>query len=383
MENISVIAYLRKDRIDASGKAPLYLKVYVGEKLMHSESLSHKVDIKYWDDKSHKVKFSHPNSKLINLKISNKINELENSFLQNEVMGFKNTKARIKRLAKGEDYSRDFIQYCRERIAIRYPRPDQGETRRTYQSELTKISEFQSNISLGDIDYDFLARYKQWMISKRSNSENTIWKTFKFLNTFINDAIKNSIIKSNPFDEFNRGTYVQKNRRYLELSDCDKIHNLLLDRELPERLKLVGFYYLFMCYTGFRFQDATVFFNYDNHVINDERIIIETQKSNSTVNLLIHSRLRSVLDVIKNHPLKISNKEFNSYTKVLATMAGIELEITAHTGRHTFGATLAELNIPIERAQKLLGHKDKKSTEIYYHIKNKNLDDEMMKWDLH
>jgi len=62
-------------------------------------------------------------------------------------------------------------------------------------------------------------------------------------------------------------------------------------------------------------------------------------------------------------------------------MSGIDIKMTAHTGRHTFGATMAELDVPIERAQKLLGHKDRRSTSIYYHIKNKSLDIEMDKWD--
>ena len=62
-------------------------------------------------------------------------------------------------------------------------------------------------------------------------------------------------------------------------------------------------------------------------------------------------------------------------------MCSIDINLTAHVGRHTFGATLADMDVPIERAQKLLGHRDKKSTEVYYHIKNKVLDEEMMKWN--
>ena len=65
----------------------------------------------------------------------------------------------------------------------------------------------------------------------------------------------------------------------------------------------------------------------------------------------------------------------------LATMTNIQIAITAHTGRHTFGATLAEMDVPIKKAQNLLGHRDLKSTQIYYHIKNKSLDTEMEKWN--
>ena len=61
-------------------------------------------------------------------------------------------------------------------------------------------------------------------------------------------------------------------------------------------------------------------------------------------------------------------------------MAGIgHIKLTCHVGRHTFGGLLAEMEIPEEQAQKLLAHKDIRSTRVYYHIKAKNLDNAMDK----
>lgn len=197
----------------------------------------------------------------------------------------------------------------------------------------------------------------------------------------LNDAIKiGGFIKQNPFKEFDRGKYKHGKRNFLEIVDCDKIHELMT-KEIPDLLRVIAAYYLFMCYTGLRFTDATKQFKPTIHILNDERIIINTGKFNEDVNLLIHNRLRAVLSIVINNPLKITNKDFNKYLKVVATMCSIEINLTAHVGRHTFGATLAEMDVPIERAQKLLGHRDKKSTEIYYHIKNKVLDQEMAKWN--
>ena len=380
MGNLSVVPLLLKHRVDKSGRSQIIIRVYLKSKVICNESTGKKVTAAQWDDDRREVKKSTPNSAMINGIIKKRVLDLEQQFIENEFLGNKLTKSRIIKITKGEDPGKDFIQYCNSRLPERYPKESQKETRRSYYGEITKLQAFQKDISFGDIDAHFLIRYKAWLINDRQNSDNTVWKAFKFINTMLNDAITGGYLKENPFKDFNRGKYVQGGRDFLNISDCDKIHELMLT-DIPDRLRLIAGYYLFMCYTGFRFQDATKFFIYDEHVINNERIILDTQKSNTEVNIIIHKRLRIVLDFIKNHPLNISNKEFNSYTKVLATMAKIDITMTAHTGRHTFGATLAELDIPIEKAQKLLGHKDKKSTEIYYHIKNKSLDNEMLKWD--
>mgnify|MGYP000930034284 CR=1 FL=1 len=117
---------------------------------------------------------------------------------------------------------------------------------------------------------------------------------------------KLGLIKHNPFKDFDRGKYKQGKRNYLEIIDCDKIHELIA-KEIPDLLREISAYYLFMCYTGLRFSDATRQFKPTIHILNDERIIINTGKFNEDVNLLIHDRLRSVLDIVIKNPLNITN----------------------------------------------------------------------------
>lgn len=381
MGNLSIIPVLLKQRTNKVGKASIVIRVYLDRNPIAYENLSHKVSIDNWDKAKREVKRSAPNAILINAAIKKRIAELEAQFLQYKLLGNTLTKNKIQKLVKGADPGKDFYQFCTEQITLRYPKEEQHETRRTYNTEISKIKKFRKELCFGDIDYQFLTEYKAYMINTLGNSDNTIWKAFKFISTMINIAIKTGgYIKESPFKDFDRGHYQQGKRNYLTIEDCDKIHSFI-QATIPDQLKRVGYYYLFMCYTGLRFQDALYRFNYDQHVIDDERIIIDTQKCDVEVNLYIHQRLKIVLDFIRVNPLKICNKDYNKYLKVLGTMAGITIDLTAHVGRHTFGTTLADLDIPIERAQKLLGHKDKKSTEIYYHIRNKLLDQEMMKWD--
>ncbi|MDF1829402.1 tyrosine-type recombinase/integrase [Cycloclasticus pugetii] len=48
--------------------------------------------------------------------------------------------------------------------------------------------------------------------------------------------------------------------------------------------------------------------------------------------------------------------------------------VTSHTLRHSFATHLLEAGTNIRVVQKLLGHKDVKTTEIYTHVLQENMD---------
>jgi site-specific recombinase XerD len=52
---------------------------------------------------------------------------------------------------------------------------------------------------------------------------------------------------------------------------------------------------------------------------------------------------------------------------------GIDKRITSHTLRHSFATHLLEAGTNIRVVQKLLGHADVKTTEIYTHVLQQNL----------
>ena len=52
---------------------------------------------------------------------------------------------------------------------------------------------------------------------------------------------------------------------------------------------------------------------------------------------------------------------------------GINKRVTPHTLRHSFATHLLELGTNIRVVQKLMGHKDVKTTEIYTHVLQQNL----------
>ena len=55
--------------------------------------------------------------------------------------------------------------------------------------------------------------------------------------------------------------------------------------------------------------------------------------------------------------------------------AGIEKHVGCHTLRHSFATHLLEKGVNIRVVQELMGHADVKTTEIYTHVMQKNLDE--------
>lgn len=371
---ISVYPSPRMDRVDKSGRVQVRLRIDLDSKpVAYDSKNTFKIPADSWDADKKVVKPSYQAAKQINIALANRRVELEKEFISQELAGLKLNAQRIKQLVSGENPGRCFYTFCRKQISDKY---ENDETRRTYESEITKLESFRPNLTFNDIDFTFLQEYAAWMRDVRENSPNTIWKAFKFMHTMFEDAIKaKGIVSENPFDTFDRGQYKQTKRTWLDKGERLALEKLLYT-EIGEELYKVVVYMLFMCYCGLRFEDAMIF-NYDEHIVDDERLMMETGKEDESLNIKLYPKLREIVMWVRDHPLQTSNQEFNRWAKIAAAAAGIKKNLTAHVGRHTFGRILAENKVNEKKAQRLLAHRDPRSTRIYYHLLDTDVDDEV------
>lgn len=370
--NISIIAQL-KIKKNNPGSAVIYVRGYINRRAVVAKSTGIKIDPAHWNAAERCMEASAPNARLINQKLAMNLQEIQAALLKKEIMGASLNRQHIKEAVKGNNAAVDFYRYCTQKIATYQNK----ETRRSYTSEVTKLKQFAATLQFIDIDYSFLNAYKTYMQVTLTNKPNTIWKTFKFINTMVRDAIKQGgILQQNPFTEFNRGSYVQNQRPYLTIDHCNEIEKLTT-ADNPT-LRMVAIYFLLMAYSGMRWAEAKKF-NYQAHVVDDERIIMNYQKKDTDVNNKMFARLKNITKLTIDLPLTLTNQEFNRWLKIIANSCNIPVNLTCHVGRHTLGGLLAKMNIPIERAQKILGHGSIKSTWIYYHQNQNSIDSEMDK----
>lgn len=376
MKNITVISALRKDFKRNNGAMAIVIRIYESGKTLVTESTGIAVQENEWNDNKREVKSNHPMAKQLNVKIKRRVLELQELIGMAQLNGYVMNKLTLQRLMNGVDLSKDFIKYARDIVDQKFYKAEHYETRRTYNGEVNKLEKFRGKIYFSDFDDRWFREYEKHLHTELKNSHNTVVKSFKFLHNMLSCALKDKYIKTNPLENYERKLYQQNPRSHLHIEEIEAIEKKL--PTLSGTIQGVGYYFMLMCRCGLRFNDAMKF-NYDLHVVNGERIVMQTQKASTWVNLFINEDLCTIIEYIKEKPMKMSNKEFNKYLKVLADVCGIKKEITAHVGRHSFGAVLARNEIPIETAQALMGHRDKKSTAIYYHQHPNAFDNAMRK----
>jgi integrase/recombinase XerD len=68
----------------------------------------------------------------------------------------------------------------------------------------------------------------------------------------------------------------------------------------------------------------------------------------------------------------------NAYLKEIASVCGINKELTFHMARYTFATTVTLTNgVPIESISKMLGHTKIQTTQIYAKILDKKVSGDM------
>lgn len=250
---------------------------------------------------------------------------------------------------------------------------------------LTKKHHGMTDILFSQIDNDFITDFNDFLRDDYKMKKNSVAKLVNIFKRIMSKAMKNGIIKKDPFVDFNIET---------EHTDPTFLTDIELARimtvKLPsDRLTKVRDIFVFCCFTGLSYGDA--FTLTDDHIvetseglwIEKHRIKTGTQAVIKMLDVPIRIMKKYKGENIGNRVLPvISNAKINDYVKEVLKLSGVDKYVTFHTARHTFATTVTLANsLPISDISKELGHKSVRQTEHYARVLNKSINKSMNELD--
>lgn len=194
---------------------------------------------------------------------------------------------------------------------------------------------------------------------------NTFVKYIRSLKRFLNYADANNWTNYRNYKGFK---VKEEPSVIVSLTDSELESIASLDVEGKKPLfKLTRDYFLLACETGSRFSDYESISPKNFHNVKDG--IDLHMKHKKTGNEVVIPVSKRVLNVFKKYQFNLpeppSNKVMNDYLKHIASLAGIDKNITTHTGRKTFCTSLYRLKVPVAYIRKLSGHDSEKNFYRY------------------
>jgi len=394
MEAVNIYPELIKWKPNKKGECSITIRFDYKNKRAGNDNLGHKVLPEQWDDIHKRVKHSYPHHVLVNRIIEARLNQHRNHFIRRQAFNLPVNADLVKQyLMKGTLESfLSFAEKLIEEKKLSDGKPYAEDTKRRYRDEVARLMKYQADIEFKDITVQWLEGYKLWLQNTYRKKDNTlldansIWKALGFIRMVYNEAIKDELILAddNPFRKFEVGSYKANTDKikYLEREDLDRIEKLLCSDDGRFNLLTIniGWRFLAMCVSGLRISDAMVLNDaYFNDAGDLEIIPHKTRRyGNKAIVPVISDKQRNYLNQTLARPLPQTNPKnfrttFNNHLKVIAAAAGVRVDITSHSGRHTMGSFLVDAGVEKKAAKAILGVKRDEVIDTYMHLKESKL----------
>lgn len=382
------IRFNRRNQLDKNGFAAITLELRLNNKRKFVDTQI-KGKPEFWDFNKNRFKSSHPNSIKLNQRLNQILSdyeEFELSFLNSKKPFFLNM---FDDVYKKNEYL-SFNKFFENELLNSNLSP---ATKKSHQSTLNRLNEFNNSIDFSAVNFEFLHDFERFLRSDKCDiirknlapqklSQNTIHKYFKNIKTYVNLAINKDFININqyPFRKF-KVKKIESEKQFLTPSEIEKIENCILSGDLS-KYQLAKDLFLFSVYTGLRYSDV-MSLEIMNIVYNDgetwifKNAIKNINKTEIPVKIPIETLFNGKAKKIiyKYYKLGntvifpyVTNQHLNRCLKVIAKESKINKLITFHSARHTTATYLLYKGANITTVQKILGHSKITTTQIYGHI---------------
>ena len=373
--------YNRKKKLNAQGKALLQVEAYLEKRKIYFSTHIY-LSPEQWDNKR-KLICKHPHAEALNYQVKEFLIQLESKELSLWKEGKVITLERLKE-EFGIKKDKSFLDFILKDIT---DSPYKQSTKQNLLSTYALLTKFKDNINFKELTTEFVFDFERFLFGSNLQT-NTVAKHMKHFKTFVNLAIDKGYLTLNdyPFRRYRIKTLKPKHK-FLLPDELEKLESLeLTGKSIAYRHSLEAF--LFCCYTGLRYSDFTQL-SEKNIVFIENRpwIIFTTIKTGAEVRLplalLFGGKGWKLLRKHQKHLNEFFHLKANSTVNKdlirIGKLAGIQKHFSFHSARHTNATLLIYKGVNITTVQKLLGHRNVSTTQIYSEVMGSTIVNDLKK----
>lgn len=239
--------------------------------------------------------------------------------------------------------------------------------------------------NMNEINYQFIRGYISYLYKQKYQAKS-ITRILSALRSFFKYLKREEKISTNPLDLITSPKVEKKLPKYLTINDVEKILNA---SDMSNKIGIRDAFILELLYvTGIRVSELTNIKLNDISIVekkikimgkgSKERIVYYGTRCQELINKYLNIRndfLKQANDylILSNTGKQISTREIRNIINRLKVKAGIDINISPHTFRHTFATHMLNEGADLRSVQELLGHENLSTTTIYTHLTNEKL----------
>ena len=371
----------RKKQLRTDGKGLIQIEAYLERRRMYVSTHIY-IYPSQWDDAKREI-CHHPHAEELNWMIAERMTELEGKEIALWKSG-RNISLRALKEEVRNASAPQFLPFMASEIEKGRIRESTRENRYT---TYYLLKEYCEELTIGELTPYFVSKFESWMCTKGYHT-NTIAKHLSHLRIYVNAAILRGLMseEDNPFHK-RRISHRPFTHTHLTPFELEKLERLTVSPK-QQHLRHTLDAFLFCCYTGLRYSDFVRL-----TTANIQRgtthtwINTDSQKTGASISLPIDllfegkamalfNRYSDNTDAFFHLP---SNSTVDKHLQSIAQHAGIRKHFSFHSARHTNATLLLVQGVNVTTVQRLLGHKNVKTTMNYCEVINQTIIKELKK----
>lgn len=388
----AVIFIIQKGKIREDGTVPIVARITVNGEMVHFATRMY-IHPDRWLPKNYRTAGKTKEEKQINemleelrVLIRRKYDEM---LRREEVI----TAGKLKNAITGLDQNATTLLQVCDRFIEDYTdllKTEQccRETYLRYKLTRNRLAEFMQaryrlpDMAVKELHPRFATDFDRWLRMNYRLTNNSTMKLMRQLKTMLHVGYLNGWSKNDPLAGY-KLHFEKVDRGYLTDEELDRLANKVF---AMKRLEVIRDLFLFSCYTGLAYIDLKHLSADMLRRWPDGNLWIDTKRQKTDVP--VHVRLLDIpIRLIEKYDGTVkggllfpvpSNQKVNSYLKEIASVCGIDKDLTFHMARHTFATTVTLANgVPIETVSKMLGHTNIQTTQIYARVIDTKINNDM------